>query len=187
MRFGKTLAATIGILVLLNCVLLSFEFLPASWADQFDLSVLSADNAIRALPGTAAFSITEIVLFDRTGRDFLCFSAPVTSYDNRGPHTGAATVFSGFFSVWIDKKRLSASLTNHFYAVFHSHIVPQMSYCASSGSEMIGALQAGWDEVVGIELDPEYVAIAEARLAYWTGQGLQHPLFRVSEVYADAL
>ena len=49
-------------------------------------------------------------------------------------------------------------------------------FCGTA-SEMIGALQAGWDEVVGIELDPEYVAIAEARLAYWTGQGLQHPLF----------
>jgi site-specific DNA-methyltransferase (adenine-specific) len=35
------------------------------------------------------------------------------------------------------------------------------------GSEVIGALRAGWDEVHGIELDPEYVAIAEARIARW--------------------
>lgn len=39
---------------------------------------------------------------------------------------------------------------------------------SGSGSEMIGALLAGWDEVVGIEREAEYVAIAEARLAHWT-------------------
>lgn len=39
---------------------------------------------------------------------------------------------------------------------------------AGSGSEMIGCLQAGWDEVVGIESDTEhgYVKIAEARLQF---------------------
>lgn len=31
-------------------------------------------------------------------------------------------------------------------------------------SEMIGCLQAGWDEVVGIELEPKYIAIAERRI-----------------------
>lgn len=38
---------------------------------------------------------------------------------------------------------------------------------SGSGSEMIGALLAGWDEVVGIELEAEYVEIAEARLKNW--------------------
>ena len=40
---------------------------------------------------------------------------------------------------------------------------------AGSGSEMIGAMLAGWDEIVGIEQDKEqgYVAIAEARLDWW--------------------
>jgi len=38
---------------------------------------------------------------------------------------------------------------------------------SGSGSEMIGGLLAGWDEVVGIEREAEYVEIAEARLAYW--------------------
>lgn len=32
-------------------------------------------------------------------------------------------------------------------------------------SEMIGALRAGWDEIVGIELSPAYAAIARLRLA----------------------
>ncbi len=33
--------------------------------------------------------------------------------------------------------------------------------------EMIGALLAGWDEVVGVELSPEYAEIARARLKHW--------------------
>jgi hypothetical protein len=39
-----------------------------------------------------------------------------------------------------------------------------------SGSEMIGAYKAGWEEIVGIELDKEYVEIAESRMKYWTKQ-----------------
>lgn len=38
---------------------------------------------------------------------------------------------------------------------------------AGSGSEMIGARQAGWERVVGIELLPEHVDIAKQRLTYW--------------------
>jgi hypothetical protein len=41
---------------------------------------------------------------------------------------------------------------------------------AGSGSEMIAAALAGWEEVVGIEKEAEYVEIAEARLAHWTAQ-----------------
>jgi site-specific DNA-methyltransferase (adenine-specific) len=41
---------------------------------------------------------------------------------------------------------------------------------SGSGSEMIGALLAGWNEVVGIELSEEYAEIAEARLRDWTRQ-----------------
>lgn len=37
---------------------------------------------------------------------------------------------------------------------------------SGSGSEMIGALMAGWDEVVGIEREADYCAIAEARLKH---------------------
>lgn len=38
---------------------------------------------------------------------------------------------------------------------------------AGAGSEMIGAMLAGWEEVIGVELESDHVAIAEARLAYW--------------------
>lgn len=41
---------------------------------------------------------------------------------------------------------------------------------AGSGSEMIGALHQ-WDDIVGIEWMPEYVELAQRRLAYWE----QHP------------
>jgi len=39
---------------------------------------------------------------------------------------------------------------------------------SGSGSEMIGAHLAGWEEIVGIENEVEYVEIARARLTYWT-------------------
>lgn len=39
---------------------------------------------------------------------------------------------------------------------------------AGVGSEMIGAVLAGWDEVVGIEMMPEYVKIGRARLEHWS-------------------
>lgn len=38
------------------------------------------------------------------------------------------------------------------------------------GSEMIGALLAGWDEVVGIEISPEYNHVAELRIKHWTAR-----------------
>ena len=36
---------------------------------------------------------------------------------------------------------------------------------SGSGSEMLGALLAGWDHVTGIERDPHYVEIARRRLS----------------------
>lgn len=41
---------------------------------------------------------------------------------------------------------------------------------SGSGSEMIGALQAGWSYVEGVELTEEYIPIAEARIKYWLEQ-----------------
>jgi DNA modification methylase len=39
---------------------------------------------------------------------------------------------------------------------------------AGSGSEVIGGYLAGWDEVLGVEREQEYVKIAEARIKHWT-------------------
>lgn len=41
---------------------------------------------------------------------------------------------------------------------------------SGSGSEMIGALQAGWEYVEGVELTEEYIPIAEARIKHWVSQ-----------------
>lgn len=38
---------------------------------------------------------------------------------------------------------------------------------AGSGSEVIGAMRAGWDEVEGVELEHSHVEIARARIAHW--------------------
>lgn len=40
---------------------------------------------------------------------------------------------------------------------------------AGSGSEMIGAYLAGWEEILGIEAEAEYCEIARSRLAWWQG------------------
>jgi len=38
---------------------------------------------------------------------------------------------------------------------------------AGTGSEILGAVRAGWDEVIGIEIDEKYVRIAEQRIRNW--------------------
>jgi site-specific DNA-methyltransferase (adenine-specific) len=50
----------------------------------------------------------------------------------------------------------------------HNNARLLVPFCGS-GSEMIGALQAGWDEVVGIELDKEYCRLSEERLCNLIG------------------
>jgi site-specific DNA-methyltransferase (adenine-specific) len=47
---------------------------------------------------------------------------------------------------------------------------------SGSGSEMIGALQAGWEHVEGVELTEEYIPIAEARIKYWLEQKAEEDL-----------
>lgn len=38
---------------------------------------------------------------------------------------------------------------------------------SGAASEYIGALLAGWDEIVGVEMEADYCRIAEARATYW--------------------
>lgn len=45
---------------------------------------------------------------------------------------------------------------------------------SGSGSEVIGGLLAGWEEVTGVEIDPEYIEIAEGRTAYAVSQIEEH-------------
>jgi hypothetical protein len=39
--------------------------------------------------------------------------------------------------------------------------------CSGTGTEMIGALLAGWENITGVEIDEEHIRIATARLRYW--------------------
>ena len=43
---------------------------------------------------------------------------------------------------------------------------------AGSGSEMIAAAQAGWEEVLGIELEQDYIEITQRRIGYWLGKAV---------------
>ena len=52
---------------------------------------------------------------------------------------------------------------------------------SGTGSEMIGAHQAGWEHIIGVEKESEYVDIAKARISYWERQGIQLPLFTKEE------
>lgn len=42
---------------------------------------------------------------------------------------------------------------------------------AGSGSEVIGAVLAGWEVVIGVEIDAQYVEVANQRIEFWTLQG----------------
>jgi len=52
---------------------------------------------------------------------------------------------------------------------------------SGSGSEMIGALQAGWEYVEGVELTEEYIPIAEARIKHWMSVPVQESLLTTRE------
>lgn len=47
---------------------------------------------------------------------------------------------------------------------------------AGTGSEMIGGMLAGWDEVEGVELTEDHIPIAEARFRFW--EGVRHKFDR---------
>ena len=47
---------------------------------------------------------------------------------------------------------------------------------AGSGSEMIGAMLAGWEIVVGVEQSEEYCRIAKARLEHWQREAEAEPI-----------
>ncbi|MFW6311935.1 MAG: hypothetical protein ACOC1K_06850, partial [Nanoarchaeota archaeon] len=44
---------------------------------------------------------------------------------------------------------------------------------SGSGSEIIGSMLAGWDEIHGFEKEEEYIEIAEARIEYWREHNLK--------------
>lgn len=63
-----------------------------------------------------------------------------------------------------------------YYAPSRRLLVP----FSGAGSEMIGALHAGWDHIDGVELESEYAALADQRLRYWSGAVIPAPIKRSS-------
>jgi len=45
---------------------------------------------------------------------------------------------------------------------------------SGTGSEIIGALKAGWTHATGIEKEPEYATIANARVRHWIATPLDY-------------
>lgn len=63
-----------------------------------------------------------------------------------------------------------------YYAPARRLLVP----FSGAGSEMIGALHAGWDHIDGVELESEYATLAEQRLRYWSGAAIPAPIKRTA-------
>ena len=80
----------------------------------------------------------------------------------------ALTVYRTFTGTEFRLRKISPKF---FFTVrtnlFHIPIIHEKGLVVKAASEMIGAMQAEWEEVVGVERETEYVEIAKARLAYW--------------------
>lgn len=63
------------------------------------------------------------------------------------------------------------ALTQHLAALLlpPDHYAPRNLFIPFAGvaSEMIGAYRAGWDNLVGVELQKEYIGIGNPRMKYW--------------------
>jgi len=44
---------------------------------------------------------------------------------------------------------------------------PPYALGCGSGSEIIGAMKAGFEKIEGCEINPKYIEIARARIKYW--------------------
>lgn len=109
-------------------------------------------------------------------REFGCEALPMRS---AGEMTGREEEFAGLDSPRTGAGRTSGARNHHptlkpisLTTWLARLILPPtpgtlLVPFSGAGSEMIGALRAGWSEVVGIERDPEYATIARARIARW--------------------
>lgn len=53
---------------------------------------------------------------------------------------------------------------------------------AGSGSEMIGAMLAGWESVTGVEMSPEFADVATRRFAWWQAMAEKHGTSNVAAI-----
>lgn len=153
-------------------VWLNFKNLAAYFTGLFDLRRLRRMGAL----------IAAILLFGRDARLKHCNLSALQACklsENfgstkfiRSQFVGAFTTTScalaGIKSAFIRLVSSTAYWANIIY--LHRCIIAQMSLCAKSGSEAIGAAKAGWRNITGIELDAEYCEINRRRFDYWAEQ-----------------
>jgi len=162
-------AAKIG---LTHRIVLPLEYISAGRASKAASGIRHSDNSLFLLPCAAALPSAEVVSFACRWIDAALLSAVVTTDNYRLSVTRFANVL--LLSLGVPRRSFNSiptSIANDFHA---NTTTTQDRPSQGVGSEMIGAMLAGWEEVVGVERDPEYTSIAEVRLAYWTRMRERH-------------
>ena len=172
----SNIEALVGtVVVLTNCILFPHELFFTSSANNFNLCIRRSNNSFCTLPSTTALPAAKVVL-PHCARCLLeVFPAPIAYYIQYvfcalgraidlfySPDTPERGV--KFFSA----RWACFSYPFRFVSGHRSIITDRCRAVNGAGSEMIGAHLAGWEEIVGIEMEQEYVEIAEARLKHWT-------------------
>jgi len=144
-------------------------FFQASWSYEIAERLAEADPVYYCAKASRAERDAGLDAFEpRTGAE-LCDRKPGTAGLNN-PRAGAGRT-SGGRNTHPTVKPIS--LARHLATL----LLPPAAYAprrllvpfAGSGSEMIGANLAGWEQVTGIEMLPENVVLAMARLRFWQG------------------
>lgn len=172
MSFVKALFR--AIVVFAHSITFSHKYLAARFASNLNLCIRGANNAFRSLPCTATLSRAKIMSSYCAGHFLKDSTAPIADYINFVfcAFGRAINHLSPLYAPERGVKFLVACRAysvNPFCFIFrHASIIPnECRAVKGSGSEMIGVHLAGWEEIVGIEQEREYIEIAEARLAHW--------------------
>ena len=174
-RFVETFLR--AIIVLADSVLLPLKRISTYLANKLNPCVRNSNDTFCSLPCATAFSGTKVMLSQCAGRFLKAATTPITEDINfvfgapcraidslNSPYSPERSVklFAACRACFMDPLR---------FVSWHKHIISSPCLRVNgSGSEMIGASLAGWEEVVGIEMEEEYVRIARARLAYWAAR-----------------
>jgi len=173
MRDGKaSTAAKSSELLVAQRAELSLERFTAHGANH-DSALIMPYQVVCALPRTAAFTVAEVVRSLRARADALQLPAPIAGDYNRLMATGLAKMLLRSGCPPQRTLHFNATIATRYFHMDNSTTLDRP--CQGSGSEMIGAMQAGWEEVVGIEQDSEYCEIARRRIEYWDSQKAKTP------------
>lgn len=144
-----------------------YERMEASDAALYYAKASKAEREIGLLPEQIAFLRT--IYGDDEGGDFEEFQPTRRSDGRKTEHETGHLRTSPRLNIHPTLKPIS--LARHLATLLlpPDYYTPRRLLIpfAGAGSEMIGAMLAGWDVIDGIELDAQHVAIAKARLDYW--------------------